>query len=364
MGTNLSAEPFVDEVDIEVVAGRGGDGVVHFRREKYVPRGGPDGGDGGRGGDVIFVASPHVNTLYGFRGKRHLRAGHGRPGGGQRSSGRSGEDCVVDVPVGTIVFDADTGEIIADLDKPGVRVVVAEGGRGGLGNWHFRSSVNQAPRRATEGGEGEVRHLHLELRLLADVALVGYPNAGKSSLIRVLSRARPRVADYPFTTLVPNLGVVPGDDGGHFVIADVPGLIEGAADGAGLGHQFLKHVARCRVIAHILDLAEAPDLDSLEQRYAAIRHELERAPQRIDDRPEIVVINKIDLVPADETRQLAQELEQRIGRKVCATSTVTHAGLDVVRKTLLNALEQHDSADASEEDSAAPSAADRIWADA
>ncbi|MGH8167026.1 MAG: GTPase ObgE, partial [Woeseiaceae bacterium] len=246
---------FVDEATIRVQAGNGGNGALSFRREKYIERGGPDGGDGGRGGSVYLVAKAGTNTLADFRVARKHRAESGQPGAGRNKSGKSGDDLDVPVPCGTVVHDVDTGELIGDLTEAGQRLKVAEGGRGGFGNTHFKSSVNRAPRKTTPGTSGEARHLKLELKLLADVGLVGLPNAGKSTLIRAMSAARPKVADYPFTTLHPHLGVVSVGPLQSFVMADIPGLIEGAAEGAGLGIQFLRHLERTRLLLHVVDLA-------------------------------------------------------------------------------------------------------------
>jgi GTP-binding protein len=244
---------FVDEADIRVEAGAGGNGCVSFRREKFIPRGGPDGGDGGRGGSVYLVAREGINTLVDFRVRRRFRAAQGRGGAGQNMTGAAGEDLYIDVPKGTVIADLDTNEILGDLTDAGQELLVARGGRGGFGNTHFKSSTNRAPRQSTPGEPGEGRHLALELKLLADVGLLGLPNAGKSTLIRALSAARPKVADYPFTTLTPHLGVVRVDAEQSFVMADIPGLIEGAAQGAGLGHKFLKHLQRTRLLLHVVD---------------------------------------------------------------------------------------------------------------
>src|SRR5256884_1443914 len=246
---------FIDEAVIEVIAGNGGNGVVAFRREKYVPRGGPDGGDGGRGGSIYAIADRNINTLIDYRYARIHRAKSGENGRGADQYGRGADDVVLRVPVGTVIAVADTNEPIADLSADGMRALVARGGKGGLGNLHFKSSVNRAPRQHTPGEKGEQRRLRLELRVLADVGLLGMPNAGKSTLIRAISAARPKVADYPFTTLAPHLGVVRVDENRSFVVADVPGLIEGAADGAGLGHRFLRHLQRTRLLLHVVDLA-------------------------------------------------------------------------------------------------------------
>src|SRR3954465_14366080 len=246
---------FIDEATIEVHAGKGGDGVASFRREKFVPKGGPDGGDGGRGGSIHAVADLNLNTLIDFRYTRIFRAKPGENGRGRDCNGKGAEDIVLRVPVGTVIKDAETGEVIADLSKNGQRVVLAQGGKGGLGNLNFKSSINRAPKQFTRGMPGETKQLEMELRGLADVGLLGMPNAGKSTFIRAVSSARPKVADYPFTTLHPNLGVVRVDESRSFVVADIPGLIEGAAEGAGLGHQFLRHLARRRLLRHLVDIA-------------------------------------------------------------------------------------------------------------
>jgi GTPase len=291
---------FIDQVSIQVKAGDGGNGAVAFRREKFVERGGPSGGDGGNGGSVVFEADTGLTTLLDYRYQQHHRARNGQHGMGSDMNGASAEDLVLRVPVGTLIHDQDSGELLADLAAPGARAVVARGGRGGLGNMNFATSTRQTPRFAQDGKPGEERRLLLELKLLADVGLLGFPNAGKSTLISRVSRARPKIADYPFTTLVPNLGVVPYKSGTSFVMADIPGIIEGAAEGAGLGHQFLRHVERCRVLVHLVDLSSpgedrAPlrDLDVLD-------HELGRYSPELAKKPQIVAANKIDLPDARE----------------------------------------------------------------
>ena len=262
---------FIDEAVIEVIAGDGGNGSASFRREKFVPRGGPDGGDGGRGGSIWLIADRNINTLIDYRYARIHRAKHGENGRGADQYGHGAEDIVLRVPVGTMIADADTGEFVADLAADGQRTLVAKGGSGGLGNIHFKSSINRAPRKFTPGEEGEQRRLRLELKVLADVGLLGMPNAGKSTFIRAVSAARPKVADYPFTTLAPNLGVVRTDERRSFVVADIPGLIEGAADGAGLGHQFLRHLQRTRMLLHIVDIAPFdPDADPVHDARAIV----------------------------------------------------------------------------------------------
>ena len=291
---------FFDEAIIEVVAGDGGNGAVSFRREKYVPRGGPNGGDGGRGGSIYAVADRNVNTLVDYRYARIHRAQRGENGRGADQYGHGGEDIVLRMPVGTVVTDADSGERVADLDRDGARVLLAKGGKGGLGNLHFKSSVNRAPRQATPGEKGEQRRLRLELRVLADVGLLGLPNAGKSTLIRAISAARPKVADYPFTTLAPQLGVVRTSEARSFVVADIPGLIEGAAEGAGLGHRFLRHLQRTRLLLHVVDLAPLdPDADPVADARSIVK-ELAKYDRALAEKPRWLVLNKLDLVPEDE----------------------------------------------------------------
>lgn len=290
---------FVDEAEIRVEAGDGGHGCVSFRREKYVPRGGPDGGDGGDGGDVYLIATSNLNTLADFRHHPVHRAGRGQNGMGGNCTGRKGEDHYVQVPVGTLVYDADTAEALGDLVREGQTLRVAQGGIHGLGNTHFKSSTNRAPRKATEGAPGEHRNLRLELKLIADVGLVGMPNAGKSSLIRKVSAARPKVADYPFTTLYPNLGVVRVDAARSFVLADIPGIIEGAAQGAGLGSRFLRHLARTRLLLHLVDVEP---YESQEDPVVAARKvisELKDWGAELVQKPRWLVLNKIDRLPAE-----------------------------------------------------------------
>jgi len=297
---------FIDEAKIEVIAGNGGNGAVSFRREKYVPRGGPDGGDGGRGGSIHAVADRNINTLIDYRYARIHRAKSGEGGRGADQYGRGAEDIVLRMPVGTVITDIETGETIADLAADGQSAELARGGQGGLGNLHFKSSTNRAPRQSTPGEEGEHRFLRLELKVLADVGLLGMPNAGKSTLIRAISAARPKVADYPFTTLAPNLGVVRVDENRSFVVADVPGLIEGAAEGAGLGHQFLRHLQRTRLLLHVVDLAPLDgDADPVAGARAIVR-ELERYDPALYAKPRWLVLNKADLIdPAERDARVA-----------------------------------------------------------
>lgn len=291
---------FVDEAFIEVHAGNGGNGVASFRREKFIPRGGPDGGDGGRGGSIYAVADRNINTLIDYRYARIHRARNGENGRGSDCYGASAQDIELRVPVGTAISDADSGEAIADLARDGARALLARGGRGGLGNLHFKSSTNRAPRQHTLGEKGEERRVHFELKVLADVGLLGLPNAGKSTFIRAVSAARPKVADYPFTTLAPSLGVVRTDEGRSFVVADIPGLIEGAAEGAGLGHQFLRHLQRTRLLLHIVDLAPLDPEAQPVRDAKSIVAELKKYDEDLYQKPRWLVLNKIDLIPEDE----------------------------------------------------------------
>jgi len=303
---------FIDEARISVHAGKGGDGVVSFRREKYVPRGGPDGGDGGRGGSIYAVADRNVNTLIDYRYARIHRARDGAKGSGKQRSGESGDDLYLRMPVGTVIMDRGTGEVLGDLVAHEQVELIARGGHGGLGNVNFKSSVNRTPRRATPGASGESRELQLELKVLADVGLLGFPNAGKSTFIRAVSSARPKVADYPFTTLHPTLGVVRVDVHRSFVIADIPGLIEGAAEGAGLGHQFLRHLARTRLLLHIVDVAPFdPAADPVRDARAVVA-ELRKYDERLYRKPRWLVFNKADLLPPEEREPAARELVRRL----------------------------------------------------
>jgi GTPase len=316
---------FHDRARIKVQAGRGGDGGLSFRREKFVPKGGPDGGDGGPGGDVVLVAAETLRDLSAFRGKTRDRAGHGRPGRGKNKHGAAGDDVELRVPAGTQVFDAE-GELVADLARPGARVVVARGGAGGRGNRRFASSTRQTPRFAEVGLPGEEAELELRLKLLADAALVGLPNAGKSSLLRRISNARPKVAEYPFTTLEPVLGTVDAPDGRQLVVADVPGLIEGASRGVGLGHEFLAHLERARLLVHVIDAAAGDPAEA----FSAIDAELAAYGAGLDTRPQVVVLNKIDLLP--EPPAFEVEDERVLG--VFAVSCATGAGIEEFRRAL------------------------------
>ncbi|ALN85220.1 GTPase ObgE [Lysobacter capsici] len=308
----------VDEAEIKVIAGNGGNGCIGFRREKFIPLGGPDGGDGGAGGSVWLVADENVNTLVDFRHQKQFRAQRGENGMGRQAYGKGGEDMVIVVPVGTVVTNVETDEVIGDLVAHGDRLLVAHGGKGGLGNMHFKSSVNRTPRKALPGLPGEERELKLELKLLADVGLLGFPNAGKSTLIRAVSAATPKVADYPFTTLYPNLGVVSVEAHRSFVIADIPGLIEGAADGAGLGAQFLRHLQRTRLLLHLVDIAPMEggvDGVSPAEQVRAIERELLKHDPELLAKPRWLVLNKADLLLEEEQQAAAQAIIDELGWK-------------------------------------------------
>jgi len=303
---------FIDEARIEVHAGKGGDGAVSFRREKYVPRGGPDGGDGGRGGSVIAVADRNINTLVEYRFARIHRARDGERGSGRQCNGKGADDVVLRVPAGTVISDARTGETLVDLAEHEQRAVLAQGGRGGLGNVNFKSSTNRAPRKSTPGEAGEHRVLNLELKVLADVGLLGLPNAGKSTFIRAVSSARPKVADYPFTTLHPHLGVVRVGIDRSFVVADIPGLIEGAAEGAGLGHQFLRHLARTRLLLHLVDIAPIDSGADPAHDARAIAAELKKFDPALHRKPRWLVLNKMDMLPLEERKSASADLLRRL----------------------------------------------------
>lgn len=333
---------FVDEARIEVMGGRGGNGVASFRREKFIPKGGPDGGDGGRGGSVWAIADRNVNTLIDYRYARRHHAANGEQGRGSDCYGAAGSDIELRMPVGTVVIDADTGEQVADLSRHGERALIARGGRGGLGNLHFKSSTNRAPRQCTPGEPGELRNLRLELRVLADVGLLGMPNAGKSTLITAVSNARPKIADYPFTTLHPQLGVVRLGPERSFVIADIPGLIEGAAEGAGLGHQFLRHLARTRLLLHVIDCAPMDGSIDPVREARAIVAELKKYDAALAAKPRWLVLNKIDLVPGDQREALAAEFRRRLRTKapVFMISAATREGCDALMQAVGAELER------------------------
>jgi len=344
---------FVDEATIEVEAGNGGNGCLSFRREKFVPRGGPDGGDGGDGGSVVLVADPSLNTLVDFRFQRRYRAESGRPGEGGERTGRGGEDRRVRVPVGSLVYDDDTGERLGDLVAAGQELLVARGGRHGLGNTRFKSSTNRAPRQTTPGEPGESRRLRLELQVLADVGLLGLPNAGKSTLIRAVSAARPRVADYPFTTLYPHLGVVRVGQDQSFVVADVPGLVEGASEGAGLGTRFLRHLSRTRLLWHVVDVVPLDPAADPVRDVRAIVAELRRFSAELAARPRWLVLNKIDLLPPEEREPRCRELLRRLrwkGPHFCV-SGLSGEGCAALTHHAMEFLESHAAAQAAAEPS-------------
>jgi len=332
---------FIDEATIEVHAGKGGDGMASFRREKFVPRGGPDGGDGGRGGSIHAVADRNINTLIDYRYARIHRARNGEKGQGSDCYGRGASDIVLRMPVGTVISDLDTGEILADLSVHDQQAQLARGGDGGRGNLHYKSSTNRAPRQFTHGEPGESRRLKLELKLLADVGLLGMPNAGKSTLIRALSAARPKVADYPFTTLNPSLGVVRADTSRSFVVADIPGLIEGAAEGAGLGHQFLRHLARTRLLLHLIDIAPPdPDVDPVKD-VRAIANELKKYDETLYRKPRWLVFNKADLLPDESERRIKSFLRRlRWKDRSFTISALTGTGCKELVYAIMEHLEQ------------------------
>lgn len=328
---------FVDEATLFVEAGKGGNGSRSFRREKYVPFGGPDGGDGGDGGHIILEASSNLNTLVDFRYLRQVKATNGDCGHGRQCNGKRGEDKIIRVPVGTLVYNVDTQELLGDLSESGQQLLVAKGGRGGLGNVHFKSSTNQAPQHATPGHPGEARSLKLELKLLADVGLLGLPNAGKSTFIRAVSAARPKVADYPFTTLVPQLGTVRLGKESSFVIADIPGIIEGANQGAGLGLQFLRHLSRTKLLLHCVDistLASVPPLEAIP----LILNELEAFAPTLLEKPRWLVLNKIDMLNEEDVQELKEQIQHLYPEmKMYAISSISHQGID----ELIHAVGKH-----------------------
>ena len=329
---------FIDEAKITIQSGNGGKGCVSFRREKFVPRGGPDGGDGGKGGDVILKASSRKRTLYDFRFRRHLKAENGAGGQGKKKAGKKGNDLIIEVPAGTLVTNSETGEILIDLLTPGERFVVAAGGRGGLGNHHFKTSTHRVPRFAQPGEPGQTLQLQLELKLIADVGLIGLPNAGKSTLISKISSAKPKIGSYPFTTLVPNLGVVHTDWGEPFVVADIPGLIEGAHKGAGLGIQFLRHIERTRILVNMIDVSTV-DPTCVLSSYRTVNRELEQHSQELSSRPQLLVLNKMDMEGAEERASLFQESLD--DTEVIRISALTGKGLTTLLSRILERLERN-----------------------
>ena len=333
---------FIDEAVIQVIAGKGGDGSASFRREKFIPRGGPDGGDGGHGGSIFAIADRNINTLVDYRFARLHRAKKGENGRGADRYGKGAEDIVLRMPVGTVVTNIATGEIIADLKQHQQKALLAKGGTGGIGNLHFKSSTNRAPRQFTFGEPGQEFDLKLELKVLADVGLLGMPNAGKSTLIRAVSAARPKVADYPFTTLHPNLGMVRVDQNRSFVMADIPGLIEGAAEGAGLGHRFLKHLARTRLLLHLVDVAPLDEnIDPVREAKAIVK-ELRKYDESLFQKPRWLVLNKTDMLPADEREKICKKLIRSLGwkGKSFIISALTGEGCKELTYAIMEHLEQ------------------------
>ena len=328
---------FIDTAEIEVVGGKGGDGCVSFRREKFVPKGGPDGGDGGRGGHVIVRAREGLDTLMDISSRKRYEAPRGRHGKGAKRTGRTGDDVIIEVPPGTIVYDDGLGMPLRDLTDDGQEVIVAHGGKGGRGNARFKSATHQTPREYEEGEPGEQRRLRFELKLLADVGLIGLPNAGKSTLLSRLSKAHPKIASYPFTTIRPNLGIAELARGRHVVFADIPGLIEGAHEGHGLGHEFLRHIERTRVLVHMVEMCpQTPPLDPIEA-YRTIRSELTQYSETLADKHEIVVANKLDL---PEAQTVCEAFAKELGRPVIDLSAVTGQGLDALRRAVLGELDR------------------------
>ncbi len=333
---------FVDIVKVHVSAGNGGHGAVSFRREKYIPAGGPDGGDGGRGGDVIFETRANLKTLLDFKYKRRYRAENGHNGAGNNKTGRDGKTLVLGVPVGTVIKDSKEGFLIADLTKAGQRIAAAKGGNGGKGNSRFKSSTRQAPTFAERGYDGEEKHLVLELKLLADVGIIGFPNVGKSTILSVVTGARPKIANYPFTTLTPNLGVVETAGGdGSFVLADIPGLIEGAHDGVGLGHDFLRHIERTRLLIHVLDASGSEGREPVED-FHQVNHELRKYSSKLAEMPQIIAANKTDLPDAKENMAGIRASLEKDGFEVFGVSAATNTGLDVLMNRVFQLLQELD----------------------
>lgn len=333
---------FIDEASIDVIGGNGGNGSASFRREKFIPRGGPNGGDGGRGGSVWAVGDENINTLIDYRFTRKFVAPSGEHGMGSDCYGRAGKDIILRMPVGTIITDEKSGEVIADLSENGKKALVAAGGKGGLGNLHFKSPTNRAPRQFTLGEPGQARSLKLELKVLADVGLLGYPNAGKSTFITAVSNARPKIADYPFTTMSPHLGVVRIEQENSFVIADIPGLIEGAAEGAGLGHEFLRHLERTKLLLHIIDAMPFDGEDPIEKAHALVR-ELGKYSDTLLAKPRWVVVNKLDLVPAEDREELVKKLRDALcpdGHPFFAISAATREGTKEVVMAIAQFLDE------------------------
>jgi GTP-binding protein len=334
---------FIDEAVIQILAGKGGDGVASFRREKYIPKGGPDGGDGGRGGSIFAMADRNINTLIDYRFARIHRAKNGQNGQGSDRYGKSAEDIILRMPIGTLVKDSNTGETIADLVHHQQKVLLAKGGEGGIGNLHFKSSTNRAPRQFTNGESGQEFELKLELKVLADVGLLGMPNAGKSTLIRAVSAARPKVADYPFTTLQPNLGMIRIDQNRSFVMADIPGLIEGAAEGIGLGHRFLKHLTRTRLLLHVVDMMPLDENTDLVHEARALVKELQKYDESLYQKPRWLVLNKTDMMPVESRAELCRQFVDKLGWKdrYFIISALTGEGCKPLTYAIMDYLEQN-----------------------
>ena len=330
---------FADYAKIYVTGGDGGSGMSHFRREKFVPKGGPDGGDGGKGGDVVIVGNPQLNTLLDLRYRKYVKAKHGKDGHTSRKTGKDGESEILEVPLGTVIFDADTKERLGEITEEGEKMVVAEGGQGGLGNWHFKSATNQTPQHAQEGKKGEEKAIELELKLIADVGLVGFPNAGKSTLLSALSEAKPKIADYPFTTLEPNLGVVTFPDYRSFVMADIPGIIEDAHEGKGLGIQFLRHIERNNLLLFMV----GSDTD-IEKEYKALLHELEEYRSDLLDKPRILAITKMDLKPGYE---LEEPITINDDIEIIKISSATGHNMDLLKEKIWEKLKQFEDNESS-----------------
>ena len=325
---------FLDEAVINLVSGNGGKGCVSFRRERFIPKGGPNGGDGGKGGDIIIRASKRLHTLYDFSSKRHIRSQNGRPGRGKNQTGKDGADTIIEVPLGTLVYDQDTGDLLADLIEEGQDILIVPGGKGGKGNSHFATSTNRAPRFAQPGIPGQRKRIRLSLKYIADIGLIGLPNVGKSTLLSRLTSAQPKIDNYPFTTIIPNLGVIEYDDQNSLILADIPGLIKGASEGKGLGHHFLKHVERTRFMLHLIDITCAPAHHLLEDFYI-LQDELEKYSPLLTKKEQMVLINKIDLVSSnhDTIKEMMSALS-RIGLESLPISALTGEGLDVLKQTL------------------------------
>ena len=331
---------FIDEAHITVIAGKGGDGSMSFRREKFIPRGGPDGGNGGNGGDVYFEADSRLNTLVHFQGKKFHKAESGAKGGGRHFHGKKGSHLLIKVPIGTVIKNAYNDRVIVDLVQLGQRILVARGGRGGLGNDHFKTSTNRAPRYTTEGKLGESFELDLELKLLADISLIGMPNAGKSTLISTISKARPKVADYEFTTLEPNLGIVSFGEN-SFVVADIPGLIENASKGRGLGIKFLKHIERTRAFVHIVDISWCLDVYEAYNAYTTVKIELEKYNPELLKKTEIVCLAKIDALPEKETKKFQDFFEKALNKKILPISCTAHKNIDLLKGLMFESIKAY-----------------------